>query len=234
MSRLEDEQSGTVKLHELEAEIPAERRRQAQVAAQVLREQAYQRFPFLGDAGPVTHHGPDLVLNRTWRPALEVIGAGGLPGVADAGNVLRPATSLVISMRLPPTVDPARARDRIRECLVSDPPYGARVSFESGFAAPGWNAPAMAPWLERSLAAASRDWFDAPAVMMGEGGTIPFMGMLGEKFPNAQFVITGVLGPGSNAHGPNEFLHIPTARRLTGCVAQILELHTLRGTAAAS
>ncbi len=234
LSRLEDEQSGTVKLHELEAEIPAERRRQAQAAAQVLREQAYQRFPFLGDAGPVTHHGPDLVLNRTWRPALEVIGAGGLPGVADAGNVLRPATSLVISMRLPPTVDPARARDRIRECLVSDPPYGARVSFESGFAAPGWNAPAMAPWLERSLAAASRDWFDAPAVMMGEGGTIPFMGMLGEKFPNAQFVITGVLGPGSNAHGPNEFLHIPTARRLTGCVAQILELHARRGAAAAS
>jgi len=60
---------------------------------------------------------------------------------------------------------------------------------------------------------------------MGEGGTIPFMGMLGEKFPEAQFLVTGVLGPQSNAHGPNEFLHLATARRLTGCVSQVLMDH---------
>ncbi len=225
LSRLEDEQSGEIRLHELQAEIPAERRRQAQAAAQVLGEAAFERFPFRGGAGPVARHGPELVLNRTWRASLEVIGAEGIPALADAGNVLRPRTSLSISMRLPPTVDPERARNRLRETLEADPPYGARVSFKSGFVAPGWNAPALAPWLERSLEAVSRAWFDAPAVMMGEGGTIPFMGMLGEKFPEAQFVITGVLGPGSNAHGPNEFLHLGAAQRLTGCVAQILALH---------
>ncbi len=234
LSRLEDEQSGAVRLHELEADIPAERRRQAQAAAQVLGEQAYHRFPFKAGAGPVASHGPELVLNRTWRPALEVIGAEGIPAVADGGNVLRPKTVLSLSMRLPPTIDPNLARDRIRECLETDPPYGARVRFKPGFVAPGWNAPALAPWLERSLDACSRAWFGPPAVMMGEGGTIPFMGMLGERFPGAQFVITGVLGPGSNAHGPNEFLHLPTARRLTGCVAQILELHAARGAPAGS
>ena len=228
LSRLEDEQSGTIRLHELEAEIPAERRRQAQAAAQVLGPAAYTRFPFHSGGGPVSHHGPELVLNRTWRPALEVIGAEGLPALADAGNVLRPGTALKLSMRLPPTVDPTMAAARIRECLEADPPYGARVRFQGEFSAPGWNAPALAAWLERSLEACSQEWFGAPSVMMGEGGTIPFMGMLGEKFPSAQFVITGVLGPGANAHGPNEFLHLPSAKRLTGCVAQILELHANR------
>ena len=51
------------------------------------------------------------------------------------------------------------------------------------------------------------------------------MGMLGEKFPQAQFVVTGVLGPKSNAHGPNEFLHVGYAKKLTACVAYILEKH---------
>jgi acetylornithine deacetylase/succinyl-diaminopimelate desuccinylase-like protein len=63
---------------------------------------------------------------------------------------------------------------------------------------------------------------------MGEGGTIPFMGMLGARFPDAQFLITGVLGPGSNAHGPNEFLHLPMARRITATVSHVLDAHTRR------
>jgi acetylornithine deacetylase/succinyl-diaminopimelate desuccinylase-like protein len=57
---------------------------------------------------------------------------------------------------------------------------------------------------------------------MGEGGTIPFMAMLGQKYPQAQFLITGVLGPHSNAHGPNEFLHLGYAKKLTACVADVL------------
>ena len=72
---------------------------------------------------------------------------------------------------------------------------------------------------------ASREFFGKPAMFMGMGGTIPFMAMLGEFFPEAQFVITGVLGPKSNAHGPNEFLHIPYAKKLTACVAQVLADH---------
>ena len=101
----------------------------------------------------------------------------------------------------------------------------AKVTFEGGTQSAGWDAPEMAPWLEKTLDAASQRHFGKPAMYMGEGGTIPFMYMLGEKFPRAQFCITGVLGPASNAHGPNEFLHIPTAKKLTKCVAEVLAEH---------
>jgi acetylornithine deacetylase/succinyl-diaminopimelate desuccinylase-like protein len=171
----------------------------------------------------------ELVLNRTWRPALAVTGADGWPAIADAGNVLRPRTALKLSLRVPPTTDAPKALDRVKEILEADPPYGAKVSFEPGGANGGWDSPALASWLETSLDAASRRHFGKPPVFMGEGGSIPFMGMLGQKFPDAQFFITGVLGPGSNAHGPNEFLHVPMAKKLTLCVSSVLADHASRG-----
>ena len=81
----------------------------------------------------------------------------------------------------------------------------------------------MARWLEKSLEKSSRAYFGRGMSFIGEGGSIPFMGMLGEKFPKAQFLITGVLGPHSNAHGPNEFLHIQTGKNISACVAQVIE-----------
>jgi acetylornithine deacetylase/succinyl-diaminopimelate desuccinylase-like protein len=190
----------------------------------------YTRFPWVGSAGPLDTDLTELVLNRTWRPALEIVGADGLPAAANAGNVLRPLTALKLSLRLPPDCPATEATAKLKEILEADPPHGARVTFEPNWAATGWDAPEMAPWLERSLEAASRSYFGKSAAYMGEGGTIPFMGMLGERFPAAQFLITGVLGPQSNAHGPNEFLHIPTAKRLTACVARVIadQLHTAR------
>jgi acetylornithine deacetylase/succinyl-diaminopimelate desuccinylase-like protein len=145
-----------------------------------------------------------------------------MPGIADAGNVLRPQTSVMVSLRIPPTCDAKRASLRLKALLESDPPCGARVNYTPDWEAPGWHAPEMAGWLEDAINRASTTYFGNPAMHMGEGGTIPFMGMLGEKFPEAQFLITGVLGPQSNAHGPNEFLHIPTAKKLTCCVAEVL------------
>jgi len=170
----------------------------------------------------------ELVLNRTWRPMLAVTGADGLPTPANAGNVLRPKTQLVLSLRLPPTLDAPTAGRRMKELLEANPPYGAKVSYEYGQAATGWHAPQLAPWLEKSVDEASRRHYGQPAMWMGEGGTIPFMAMLGVKFPQAQFLITGVLGPHSNAHGPNEFLHIDYAKRLTACVADVLSAHAAR------
>lgn len=221
LSRLEDPATGEILLDELRADIPADRRAQAEKAAEVLGTAVFDKFPFLGEAGPVLRDPVELALNRTWRSALEITAADGIPDLAHAGNVLRPKTTLRFALRLPPTIKAGDAAKAIRKVLEADPPHGAQVKATAG-GQTGWNAPPMVPWLENALNEASRAWFGPPAVAMGEGGSIPFMGMLGERFPGAQFVITGVLGPGSNAHGPNEFLDLATGRRLTGCIAQVL------------
>ena len=173
-------------------------------------------------AQPTTTDPVEGLLNRTWRPALSVTGAADLPLPRDAGNVLRPRTTLKLSMRLPPTVDADQATAAMKAALERDPPYRARVSFEADHAAVGWSAPPTAPWLARALEDASQRAFGRPVAWIGEGGTIPFMAMLGDRFPTAQFLITGVLGPQSNAHGPDEFLHIGYAKKLSVAVASVL------------
>ncbi|MFZ5438411.1 MAG: M20 family metallopeptidase [Myxococcota bacterium] len=225
LARVEDLESGKVKLPELHVEVPPERLEQAKKAAQVLGEAVYDKFPFVEGMKPVTGELTELVLNRTWRPALSVTGVDGIPPLGNAGNVLRPFTAVKLSMRLPPTADGKKAGEALRTALISNPPYGAKVSFELEKSSSGWNAPAMSPWLSTAIEDASQAAFGAPAMYMGEGGTIPFMGMLGEKFPGAQFMITGVLGPQSNAHGPNEFLHIPTGKKVTTAVATVVAKH---------
>ncbi len=228
LDRLDDARTGAVLPREFHAEIPAERVAQAHAAGAILGDMAWRKFPYAGGTRPVTSDAGEAVLNRTWKPALSVTGADGLPAIADAGNVLRPGTALKLSLRLPPTVDGASATRALQRILEADAPHGANVSFAADQAATGWNAPPTAAWLLSALETASRACFDRPAAFMGEGGTIPFMGMLGQSFPNAQFLITGVLGPKSNAHGPNEFLHIAYAKRLTACVAHVLAAHAAR------
>jgi acetylornithine deacetylase/succinyl-diaminopimelate desuccinylase-like protein len=231
LNRIDDPATGRVLAPEFHAGIPAERMQQVHAAAQILGELVWKQFPWVG-----CNHGPDAhahamptttdpvegILNRTWRPALSVTGAAGFPGIDSAGNVLRPKTSFKLSLRLPPTVDGERATHVLKRLLESDPPHNARVTFEEDFGATGWNAPATAPWLARVADEASRAAFGRDAAWMGEGGTIPFMNMLAGKFPKAQFLTTGLLGPKSNAHGPNEFLHIAYAKKLTGAVARIV------------
>ncbi|MDR3418320.1 MAG: M20 family metallopeptidase [Nevskia sp.] len=230
LSRVEDEASGRILPPELHVEIPAQRVEQARDSVAVLGGVVAAMFPMMPGMRPVNDDLAELVLNRTWRPALSVTGVDGLPPLASAGNVLRPYTTVKLSLRLPPTLDAVRAGEFLKQLLEHDPPYGAQVSFEVEKASAGWNAPPLSSWLERSVDAASREFFGAPPAYLGEGGSIPFMGMLGEKFPAAQFLITGVLGPGSNAHGPNEFLHIPTGKRVSACVAQVLADHARSGT----
>jgi acetylornithine deacetylase/succinyl-diaminopimelate desuccinylase-like protein len=167
----------------------------------------------------------EMVLNRTWRPQLAIVGMDGYPAPVDAGNVLLPFSTAKLSLRTPPTLDGAAAVQTIKRALEADPPFGAEVEFEAGGGQSGWHAPPLAPWLEKAVAQASQEAFGQPPTYMGEGGTIPFMGMLGEKFPKTQFVITGVLGPHSNAHGPNEFLHIPTGKRVTMVAASLVASH---------
>lgn len=227
LDRIEDAGNGRILVAACHVEIPETRRQQAEQAAAVLGSTCYKRFPFANGTQPNSTDPADLILNRTWRPALEVTGAAGIPALADAGNVLRPSTTLKLSLRLPPTCDADNAAAALQQTLESDPPQGCKVTFTPEWCASGWHAPLLPDWLQRSIDQASQHFFGQPAIHMGEGGSIPFMGMLGEKFPQAQFLVTGVLGPHSNAHGPNEFLHIPTAMKLTACVAEILSRHYL-------
>jgi acetylornithine deacetylase/succinyl-diaminopimelate desuccinylase-like protein len=225
LSRLEDETRGHILAPGFHADIPGERRTQAKHAAHVLGDTLYTRFPFLDGVGPVRGKGAEMVLDRTWRPALEITGVAGIPALEAAGNVARPMTAVRISLRLPPSCKAEQASRELKKLLEADPPQGAHVSFRPETAADGWNAPPISDWLQASAGAASKDYFGRDAVYMGEGGTIPFMAMLGEKFPESEFLITGVLGPGSNAHGPNEFLHIPTGKKVTCCVSRVLADH---------
>ncbi|HJU27124.1 MAG TPA: M20 family metallopeptidase [Rhodanobacteraceae bacterium] len=225
LSRLEDSKTGAIVPSELYAEVPVQRIDQARRSAAVLGTAVYDKFPFLPGMKPVADDLTELVLNRTWRPQLAITGADGLPPLQNAGNVLRPSTAVKLSLRLPPTLDGARAGEFVKQLLERDPPCGCKVELKLEKASSGWNAPALSPWLEQAVAEASQIAFGEPPAYMGEGGSIPFMGMLGEKFPQAQFLITGVLGPHSNAHGPNEFLHIPTGKRVSMVVAKVVAEH---------
>jgi acetylornithine deacetylase/succinyl-diaminopimelate desuccinylase-like protein len=225
LDRIEDSSTHQIILDALNVEIPEQRIDQAHQAAEALGDLILSNYTLVDDTRPVTDVLGELLLNRTWRPALSVVGTNGLPPVEEAGNVTIPTLTTKLSIRIPPGLDPDKAVLALKETLESDIPHGATVSFTPGHCGPGWNAPPVATWLEEANNKASMLFYDKPSAYIGEGGTIPFMGMLGEMYPQAQFAITGVLGPKSNAHGPNEFLHIDMVKRLTGCIASVLASH---------
>jgi acetylornithine deacetylase/succinyl-diaminopimelate desuccinylase-like protein len=230
LDRLEDSKTGRLLPASFHCEVPADRLEQARATAAILGDEVYKRFPWAhADCGgstafalPTTTDPLQALVNRTWTPTLSVTGAEGFPALQDAGNVLRPYTAFKLSLRLPPLVDAAAAVQELKTLLEDNAPYQARVTFEPNGAASGWNAPASTPWFENALNAASLAHFGAPVGYIGQGGTIPLMNMLSQGFPRAQMMVCGVLGPRSNAHGPNEFLHVPYAKRLTAAVAEVM------------
>ena len=230
LDRLEDSATGRLLPASFHVEVPPERLAQARATAALLGDALYQRFPWAHhDCGgatlvtlPMTQDPLQALLQRTWAPTLSVTGAEGLPAFKDAGNVLRPSTAFKLSLRLPPLVDAAQAVQELKALLEDNAPYQARVTFHAEGSANGWNAPETAPWFESALNTASQAHFGAPCGYIGQGGTIPLMNMLSRGFPKAQMMVCGVLGPKSNAHGPNEFLHVPYAKKLTAAVAQVI------------
>jgi acetylornithine deacetylase/succinyl-diaminopimelate desuccinylase-like protein len=230
LDRLEDSATGRLLPAAFHCAVPPERLAQARATAAILGDAVYKNFPWAhydcgGDqrfALPTTTDPLQGLLNRTWAPALSVVGVDGFPEMKDAGNVLRPFTAFKLSLRLPPLIDAGSAVQELKTLLEDNAPYQARVTFEPLGQATGWNAPDTAPWFERALDDASQTYFGAPCGYIGQGGTIPLMNMLSQGFPKAQMMVCGVLGPKSNAHGPNEFLHVPYAKKLTAAVAQVI------------
>jgi len=225
LERVEDSETGKLLLDGLYVEIPQRRQEQAQEAANELGSLVTEEFPFVEGAKAVDLPMAELILNKTWRPALSITGVDGIPALQDAGNVLRTHTTLTLSLRVPPTLDALKGAHILKEALEKDAPYGAKVSCSILKSGSGWNSPQLADWLAAAVKDAGQTIFGKPALYQGEGGSIPFMGMLGLRFPKAQFVITGVLGPNSNAHGPNEFIHLDFAQKVTSCVALIVNAH---------
>ena len=243
LSRIEDPQTGRMLLPELTVDIPQDRQAQAKQAAAILGDQVWSELPFAGTTKPMAprraseqseqaaplneNDGAELILQKTWQPQLSITAMEGYPLPANGGNVLLPYSIAKLSLRVPPSADAEKARQAVKKALEASPPYDAEVLFDAPRGENGWNAPTLAPWLEASLNKASNAAYGKPVAFQGEGGSIPFMAMLGEKFPRTQFVVTGVLGPHSNAHGPNEFLHIPFAKRVSACIAQVLADHAV-------
>ncbi len=225
LSRIEDEKTGEILIPEMNVPIPQQRLDQVKTVANVLGQGFVKSYPINDGVQPVTEDLEQLMLNRTWKPTLTVVGASGLPDAASAGNVLRPKTTLRLSIRLPPTLEPKVCIEQVTKRLTENTPYGAKVEVTNFHGGAGWDAPATVEWVEKSVENASQNYFGKPACYQGEGGSIPFMGMLGKKFPQAQFVITGVLGPMSNAHGPNECINIDFTKKITCCIVGILADH---------
>ncbi|HEX9707046.1 MAG TPA: M20/M25/M40 family metallo-hydrolase [Steroidobacteraceae bacterium] len=230
LARVESDVTGDLLVDELTVPIPEARIGQARAAAAVLGGQIAGKLPFVPGARALSDSPVELLINNTWRPTLAVTGAAGLPAMENAGNVLLPRIDFKLSFRLPPTADAASAAAAVKTRLEANPPYGVRVRFEVGSSLAGWDAPPVAPWLENSMRDASRASFGKDAMYLGTGGSIPFIGMLGERFPQTQFLVTGVLGPHANAHGPNEFLHLDCAKNVTVCVAKVIADHRARKT----
>ena len=226
LSRLEDELTGEIKVKSLHSDVPEHRLNEIEKMVNTLDDEK-DTMPWHNKMQPASDSPIDGSILRTWKPTLSIVGADGIPSVADGGNVLRPYTTLKLSFRLPPDVDCNKAMDDVEKTLLKDPPYNASISIDWEEPANGWNAPQLSTWLDKAIQDASNAYYKKPALSIGEGGTIPFMAMLGEKFPKAQFVITGILGPQSNAHGPNEFIHIPYAKKLTASIASIIQQFTL-------
>ncbi|MCH9745006.1 MAG: M20/M25/M40 family metallo-hydrolase [Gammaproteobacteria bacterium] len=225
LDRVWNAEKAEVLIDSLKADIPDQRKQQAKHAADIIGERFYKGYTWQDNTQPISNDVTQLILNRTWRAALSVVGADGLPEIANAGNVTLPKISVKLSMRTPPTTDAEQASEDLQQALTENPPYGAKITYTPDHSGSGWHSPELSEWLIKANDQASQLFFDKPAAYLGEGGSIPFMEMLGEIFPDAQFLITGVVGPNSNIHGPNESLTIEMGKKITGCIASVIASH---------
>eukprot|EP00124_Ichthyophonus_hoferi_P003561 Ihof_evm2s314 gene=Ihof_evmTU2s314 len=196
LARLEDQNTGEILVKELQTVIPPHRLEEAKKVAEVLGDSIPAQYPWAtSNSKPVATDNYELLLNGSWRPTMCVTGMEGLPKLCSAGNVLRAYTAAKLAFRVPPNGDCPTAARAIKEILEKDTPYGAKVTFDFDKCGCGFDAPKMSPWLQQAVEKASMDYFNKPVMMTGEGGSIPLMGLLAEKFPKAEFLVTGVLGP---------------------------------------
>ena len=215
LDRVEDSSSGKVLIPEMHVDIPEQIREKAMALREIVGDSIWEQFPTVDTLRQASETTEDMIVAMNWEPTLSIIGADGIPSVQDAGNVLRTNTDLKLSFRIPPGVDSESAIARAKVILEEDPPYGAEVTFTPDSCADGFHAPPLDGPISEAIQEASMELTGLPPLATWTGGTIPFMSMMQGKYPEAMFLCTGTSGPGNNAHGPDEKLHIPSSKRLT-------------------
>jgi len=217
--RLDDAKTSKV-LAPLHVEIPPYRLEDAQKLADYAKEKAVTDLvKLLPNVKPLTEDYKEIILNNTWRPTVVVTGMTGFPAAEGAGNVLRAKTKAKISIRLPPTFDHKESEKIIADILTKDPPYNSKITVKIINSGNGWAAKDLHPALKKSFSASSQFLFGRDYFNCGEGGSIPFISELAELFPKCEILVTGVLGPGSNAHCLNECLNLDYTTKMIVALA---------------
>lgn len=224
LERVDDSATGEVRLPECKVEIPEWAQKEAEFMAGLSGDMLYKKYDTL-EGTQAMHQDSlkDLYLNNTWRPNLSITGASGLPDIAVAGNVVRGATSVRLSMRLPPGCNPAQATAAIEKAMTTDVPYNLKVECHGGHEGSGWCMKDLEPWLDTSMRKAGADFFDGKDTgTYGMGGSIPFLSELGAMYPAATILALGLIGPKANAHAPNECINLTYAKKLTCALSHLI------------
>lgn len=222
LDRIEDSRTGEIIPKAFQTNIPPEAREQTREVAEIEGDLIWKAYPWHGSTEPLTKDPYEGLLNRNWRPELTVTGIDGIPSVANGGNVMRPYTRAKIGLRLPPDVNAEKASEEFGKIVTENPPFNADVRFEPVVASDGWVAPKRADWLKQAFLESSQTLWGAAPGFLGMGGSIPLLNVFTGRWPKAQYMVAGALGPGSNAHGPNESLHIDYCKKLISSVAYVI------------
>jgi len=223
LDRIDDSKTGMC-CEELNCEIPERFKTEAKFMAELSGPEMYKKYHVCEGVACMHEQGIDqMYLNNTWRANMAITGAAGLPAIQTAGNVCRPSTSMRLSIRLPPKVNPDDAYTAVTKLLTTDVPYNAKVTCTSQGKGQGWCMGELSPWLEEGIMKAGAQFWDGKkAGSYGMGGSIPFLAELGKMYPDCQIIAFGLIGPQTNAHAPNECINLPFAKKLTCALSHVM------------
>jgi cysteinylglycine-S-conjugate dipeptidase len=171
--------------------------------------------------------GTGTLTSRLWTsPAISVSGIDA-PPVETAPMTLTPSARAKLTVRIPPGEDADAARHAVVAHLHSHAPWGASVTVSAGNPVRPFAVRTGGPAYAAARAALAEAWGALP-VDAGVGGSINFVRVIAERFPDAEILITGVEDPDTRAHGANESLHLGEFER--ACLAETLLLARLATT----
>lgn len=218
-----DDKSHSVLIDIFHVVIPEHNIQEAKKLANLKKDSIVKdSVKLLPNVKPLSDDYSEIILNNTWRPTLVITGFTGFPQTEIAGNVLRNKTTCRVAIRLPPTANAKSIETKCREIMTSNPPFNCKITLSNVEAGYGWAAKELPDVLKDSFNKSSKTLFGREFFCFGEGGSIGFIHDLGELYPDCQMLVTGVLGPKTNAHCPNECLNIDYTEKITVALAHTI------------